>query len=157
MDALKHKVHTAYKVREPNPRSLHPNEPSSPLPPARAPPSSPFLFKRGCPIRTCTLLTRAPLPPPRLLQGVAESLMTTRTTSAFLEKGVVTPEEFVLAGEGPKGAIEEVARTAGILAAKRTGELIPMCHQLLLNRQPRTLHGVEGRLDHRQSTTQWPR
>ena len=47
MDALKHKVHTAYKVREPNPRSLHPNEPLSPLPPARAPPSSPFLFKLG--------------------------------------------------------------------------------------------------------------
>ena len=37
MDALKHKVHTAYKVREPNPRSLHPNKPSSPPPPA--PPS----------------------------------------------------------------------------------------------------------------------
>ena len=35
-------------------------------------------------------------PPPRLLQGVAESLMTTRTTSAFLEKGVVTPEELSL-------------------------------------------------------------
>lgn len=39
----------------------------------------------------------------------------------------------VLAGEGPKGAIEEVARTAGILAAKRTGELIPMCHPLGLD------------------------
>ena len=60
MDALKHKVHTAYKVREPNPRSFtRTNQPSSPPPPR--PPSSPFLFKRGCPIRTCTLLTRAPL------------------------------------------------------------------------------------------------
>ena len=39
----------------------------------------------------------------------------------------------VLAGQGPKGAIEEVARTAGILAAKRTGELIPMCHPLGLD------------------------
>ena len=59
MDALKHKVHTAYKVREPNPRSLHPNKPHRPSP--RAPSISSFLFKRGCPIRTCTLLTRAPL------------------------------------------------------------------------------------------------
>jgi len=31
---------------------------------------------------------------------------------------------------GPKGAVTEVARAAGILAAKRTDELIPMCHTL---------------------------
>jgi cyclic pyranopterin phosphate synthase len=39
----------------------------------------------------------------------------------------------VLAGEGPKGPIEEVARTAGVLAAKRTSDLIPMCHPLGLD------------------------
>jgi cyclic pyranopterin phosphate synthase len=39
----------------------------------------------------------------------------------------------ILAGGGPKGPIEEVARTAGILAAKRTAELIPMCHPLGLD------------------------
>ncbi|MCL4128455.1 UNVERIFIED_CONTAM: hypothetical protein GTU68_062842 [Idotea baltica] len=39
----------------------------------------------------------------------------------------------VLAGDGPKGPIEEVARVAGILAAKRTGDLIPMCHPLGLD------------------------
>lgn len=39
----------------------------------------------------------------------------------------------VLAGEGPKGAITEVARAAGLLAAKRTGDLIPMCHPLGLD------------------------
>ena len=33
---------------------------------------------------------------------------------------------------GPKGPIEEVARCAGLLAAKRTAELIPMCHPLAL-------------------------
>jgi len=37
------------------------------------------------------------------------------------------------AGQGPKGPVEETARTAGILAAKRTGELIPMCHPLGLD------------------------
>jgi len=40
------------------------------------------------------------------------------------------------AGEGPKGSLRalcEVARVAGILAAKRTGELIPMCHPLGLD------------------------
>lgn len=35
--------------------------------------------------------------------------------------------------EGPKGPVREVARVAGILAAKRTGEWIPMCHPLALD------------------------
>jgi len=39
----------------------------------------------------------------------------------------------VLDGRGPKGPIEEVARVAGIQAAKRTAELIPMCHPLGLD------------------------
>ncbi len=39
----------------------------------------------------------------------------------------------VLRGEGPKGPIEETARCAGVLAAKRTGELIPYCHPLGLD------------------------
>ncbi len=34
---------------------------------------------------------------------------------------------------GPKGPLREVARTAGILAAKRTDEWIPMCHSLALD------------------------
>lgn len=39
----------------------------------------------------------------------------------------------VLAASGPKGPVEEVARAAGMLAAKRTAELIPMCHPLGLD------------------------
>lgn len=38
----------------------------------------------------------------------------------------------VLAGRGPKGALTEVARIAGIQAAKRTSDWIPMCHTLAL-------------------------
>lgn len=44
--------------------------------------------------------------------------------------GMLAP---ILAGAGAKGPIEEVARVAGILAAKRTGDLIPMCHPLGLD------------------------
>jgi cyclic pyranopterin monophosphate synthase len=33
-------------------------------------------------------------------------------------------------GNAPKGDVLGVARTAGILAAKRTSDLIPMCHPL---------------------------
>jgi len=39
----------------------------------------------------------------------------------------------LLAGGGPKGPVTEVARTAAILAAKRTGDLIPLCHPLAID------------------------
>jgi cyclic pyranopterin phosphate synthase len=35
--------------------------------------------------------------------------------------------------ENPKGNPLEIARLAGIMAAKRTSELIPMCHPLMLS------------------------
>jgi len=37
-------------------------------------------------------------------------------------------------GEVPKGDVIAVARIAGILAAKKTSELIPLCHQLPLTK-----------------------
>ncbi len=39
----------------------------------------------------------------------------------------------VAAGDAPKGDVLGVARIAGIQAAKRTGELIPLCHPLALD------------------------
>ncbi|RME03256.1 MAG: cyclic pyranopterin monophosphate synthase MoaC [Planctomycetota bacterium] len=36
-------------------------------------------------------------------------------------------------GTGPKGDVFQVARLAGILAAKRVDELIPLCHTLPIN------------------------
>jgi cyclic pyranopterin phosphate synthase len=50
--------------------------------------------------------------------------------------------EAVLAGDAPKGDVLGVARIAGIQAAKRTAELIPLCHPL-----PLTFVGVEGSVD----------
>src|SRR5947199_7898940 len=40
--------------------------------------------------------------------------------------------QIVRAGNAPKGDVLGVARTAGILAAKRTPQLIPLCHPLRL-------------------------
>ena len=37
------------------------------------------------------------------------------------------------AGNGPKGDALAAARIAGIMAAKKTGELIPLCHPLALD------------------------
>ena len=48
----------------------------------------------------------------------------------------------VLAGDAPKGDVLSVARIAGIQAAKRTSELIPLCHPLALS-----FVGVDGSVD----------
>lgn len=39
----------------------------------------------------------------------------------------------IVAGDLPKGDVLGTARLAGIMAAKRTAELIPLCHPLLLS------------------------
>jgi cyclic pyranopterin monophosphate synthase len=48
----------------------------------------------------------------------------------------------VQAGDAPKGDVLGTARIAGIQAAKRTSELIPLCHPLALS-----FVGVEGEVD----------
>jgi cyclic pyranopterin phosphate synthase len=55
----------------------------------------------------------------------------------------VTPEtaETVRARDAPKGDVLGTARIAGIQAAKRTAELIPLCHPL-----PLSFVGVEGEI-----------
>src|SRR5919109_5557923 len=40
--------------------------------------------------------------------------------------------EMIVAGGAPKGDVLAVARIAGIMAAKRTPDIIPLCHPLLL-------------------------
>jgi cyclic pyranopterin phosphate synthase len=42
--------------------------------------------------------------------------------------------EILRANENPKGDPLEIARIAGIMAAKRTSELIPLCHQINLSK-----------------------
>jgi cyclic pyranopterin phosphate synthase len=44
-----------------------------------------------------------------------------------------TTLQLVQSGTGKKGNVLEVARLAGIMAAKRTDELIPLCHSLPLD------------------------
>ena len=47
----------------------------------------------------------------------------------------------VLKGDAKKGDVLGVARIAGIMAAKRTHELIPLCHPLPSRRSPSTSAG----------------
>jgi len=70
-----------------------------------------------------------------------ESTRRTATASAFVELS-----RTVLAAlpNNPKGNPLEVARIAGIQAAKRTSELIPMCHPLALTHVDVEASVVEG-------------
>jgi cyclic pyranopterin monophosphate synthase len=52
------------------------------------------------------------------------------TASAFV---TLSPQALAALPQNPKGNPLEVARFAGIQAAKRTAELIPMCHPLPLS------------------------
>jgi cyclic pyranopterin phosphate synthase len=58
-----------------------------------------------------------------------QSTRRTATASAFVE---LSPAVLAALPANPKGNPLEVARFAGIQAAKRTSELIPMCHPLPL-------------------------
>jgi cyclic pyranopterin phosphate synthase len=58
-----------------------------------------------------------------------QSTRRTATASAFVE---LSPAVLAALPQNPKGNPLEVARFAGIQAAKRTSELIPMCHPLPL-------------------------
>ena len=129
MDKLKHKVHSAYKVRTPR-ASRPPDVPRHPATAsvrAREIPSSEKTTMDEMKRRAARQAARAVRPVgPRtrssihpsiarlrvsLLthalslsvvvasQGVAEQLMPAMTKSAFAEKGVVTPEEFIVAGD----------------------------------------------------------
>ncbi len=70
------------------------------------------------------------------------------TQRVAVARGVVTLRAETLAaiaeGQIPKGDVLTVARVAGIMAAKKTSELIPMCH-------PLNISGVEVKLTPRQS------
>jgi cyclic pyranopterin phosphate synthase len=50
--------------------------------------------------------------------------------------------EAVAAGTAPKGAVIQAAELAGVMAAKRTSDLIPLCHPL-----PLTKAAVSVRVD----------
>jgi cyclic pyranopterin phosphate synthase len=66
---------------------------------------------------------------------VAEKAVTTRTATAA-GAVIMQPEtlDLIRAGHAKKGDVIATARIAGIMAAKRTHELIPLCHPLALTK-----------------------
>jgi cyclic pyranopterin phosphate synthase len=65
---------------------------------------------------------------------VSAKEVTARTARAegFVSMAPATLE-LILSGNAPKGDVLATARIAGIMAAKRTHELIPLCHPLPLS------------------------
>ncbi len=66
---------------------------------------------------------------------VSDKEMTPRRAVAS-GKVLLTPETLTILRENanPKGDPLEIARIAGIMAAKRTSELIPLCHHIALSK-----------------------
>ena len=54
--------------------------------------------------------------------------------------------EVALSGEGKKGDVRAVAEIAGVMAAKKTADLIPMCHPLALSKVEVRVEPAEGGL-----------
>ncbi len=60
----------------------------------------------------------------------------------------MAPETLALAlsGQGKKGAVGPVAELAGVMAAKQTANLIPLCHPIALSKIDVTVEAADGAL-----------
>ena len=85
---------------------------------------------------------------------VSEKAVTTRIAVAE-GRVVMLPEtlQLCLSGDAKKGDVLGTARIAGIMAAKKTHELIPLCHPLLISKvtldltPDQTLPGIRVRAE----------
>jgi cyclic pyranopterin phosphate synthase len=78
---------------------------------------------------------------------VSEKPVTTREAVA---EGFVrmSPEtlQLALSGQGRKGDVRAVAEIAGVMAAKKTSDLIPMCHPLPITKAEVRVEPADGGL-----------
>ena len=72
------------------------------------------------------------------------------TAREAVAKGLVrmsaATRELALSGQGKKGDVRAVAELAGVMAAKRTADLIPLCHPLALSKVEVTVEAGDGGL-----------
>ena len=75
---------------------------------------------------------------------VSDKQVTERTAraEAVVRVGVAIAERLKQSGSIEKGGVLETARLAGIMAAKKTSDLIPLCHQI-----PLALVDIQATLD----------
>ena len=73
--------------------------------------------------------------------GTKADTQRTAIAGGYIEMSSETLSRIV-AGDAPKGDVIGPARIAGIMAAKKTAELIPLCHPLALNAVDISIHPV---------------
>jgi cyclic pyranopterin phosphate synthase len=78
---------------------------------------------------------------------VSDKPITAREAVAegFVRMGPATLA-LALSGEGKKGDVRAVAEIAGVMAAKKTSDLIPMCHPLALSTVEVRVEAAQGGL-----------
>jgi cyclic pyranopterin phosphate synthase len=69
----------------------------------------------------------------RMVDVSAKAVTERRAVAQAVVRMTPATAAIVAAGDAPKGDVVSVARIAGIQAAKRTGELIPLCHPIGLD------------------------
>lgn len=69
----------------------------------------------------------------RMVDVGAKNITERRATARARLRTTAETLERILSGDLPKGDVLAVARTAGIMAAKQTPNLIPLCHPLPLS------------------------
>lgn len=80
--------------------------------------------------------------------NVTEKSSTRRTASAeaWVDVGAEIAAMLRKTGAVSKGNVSETARLAGIMAAKKTAELIPMCHPLVIDSVDISAELIEDRV-----------
>ena len=80
-----------------------------------------------------------------IMVDVGEKAETSRTAIARGQV-IFNSQTFhrLLSNDLPKGDVLKTAQIAGIMAAKKTSELIPMCHQLILTGVDLEFNFIEG-------------
>jgi cyclic pyranopterin phosphate synthase len=69
----------------------------------------------------------------RMVDVGAKAVTDRRAVAGAVVRVAAATAEAIRAGDAPKGDVVGTARIAGIQAAKRTAELVPLCHPLPLS------------------------
>ena len=78
---------------------------------------------------------------------VSDKAVTTREAVAEgFVRMTATTLALAISGEGKKGDVRAVAEIAGVMAAKRTSDLIPMCHPVAISKVEVRVEVADGGL-----------
>lgn len=83
----------------------------------------------------------------RMVDVTAKEVTAREATAAAVVQMEPTTRALVMEGRLTKGDALEVARIAGVMAAKRTSDLIPLCHPLALGAVEVELSAVEAGIE----------